>query len=68
MLYRVLFVVQADDLRGALDQAEEYLNTGDRVIDCDVALAPVQGPAPGPPRPAPHLPLRGIPRSPSRHG
>lgn len=78
-IYRAIFTVQADDLAGALGQAEEYLNTGDRVIDCQVfpadewlELAPALPDGRGRddlPRPAPVLPdpaARGIPRLPSR--
>lgn len=40
MHYKVTFVVQAESLMDALSEAEGYLNTGDRVVDCNVAKLP----------------------------
>lgn len=34
--YTVTFIVQAKDVHDALSQAEGYLNTGDRCVDCNV--------------------------------
>lgn len=54
--YKVMFVVRADSREGAVQQAEEYLNTGDRCVDFDV-LGPVTnepGIDPGP-TPAPRV-------------
>lgn len=34
--YKVTFVVQAYNAIDALNQAEMYLNTGNRCVDCDV--------------------------------
>lgn len=38
--YIVVFVVQADSLQEAMYQAEMYLNTGDRMVDCNVSCSP----------------------------
>ncbi len=35
-LFRVCFLVQADNVQGAIVQAERYLNTGSRVVDFNV--------------------------------
>lgn len=35
--YIVEFVVEGDSLFDALNQAEQYLNTGKRCIDCNVS-------------------------------
>lgn len=54
--YKVTFIVTAEGDVEALAQAEKYLNTGGRVVDCDVDPRPVDRRCePGLPIPAPYL-------------
>jgi len=50
--YLVQFVVQAESVPDALSQAERYLNTGTRCVDCDVVAMIDNKPYP---TPAPRL-------------